>query len=110
MDTPTSPSLRRSGHTILDPDSVNAVMPLQPKAPQPAAADGLGPVPPGNRPGADHQADETDRPDLDDFVERFSSPVDRAGQDTGSSRRRRLIVGAAAALLTAGVIAAARRR
>ncbi len=70
MSKPQSPELRRSGRNpALDPD--NAATRIE-AAPVPSRSGPEGPVPPENRPGH-HSGEEQDRPDPDDFVERFNA-------------------------------------
>lgn len=66
MPKPQQPELRRSGFTVLDPDSVASELDAHER---PGNRSGGGPVPEDNLPGH-HPAEEQDKPDGDDFVAR----------------------------------------
>lgn len=81
MVKPSSPELARSGHTPVDPDAPSTTAPLQPHVDH-AGGDGMGPVPPDNRPGR-REAHPQDKPDLDAFAEHFRRHDESAGGGEG---------------------------
>lgn len=89
MTRPQDPALHRSGNVpALDPDAVESDLEAEDR---PERTGETGHVPPANRPGTD-SGPVQDKPDLDDFVERFSAGSEASEQtDTaveGDDRRR----------------------
>lgn len=74
MPKPQQPELRRSGFTVLDPDSVASELDAHDR---PGTRPGGGPVPEDNLPGH-HPAEEQDKPAGDDFVARARAVAESA--------------------------------
>lgn len=72
MPNPQQPELRRSGRTVLEPDSIGSDLPAE-KGPEVSGRN--APVPEANAPGH-HPEHEQDKPDPAAFAERLGIDPD----------------------------------